>query len=271
MTTGTATFERIVTRSTRSSTSSVSAKAPIAARKIRKLIQHGDIAINYRPIQRLLDMAIVGVEAAPFWSSKRDGQLGLDDLRSAANIASCGLELDLHLLDRAIPNLGAALSLLPGEPWLGVPISVNSLLDQHFERKLFATLKRWGAAPDGLALCVSRMPTSIEAVASTLRLQDSGVWIVSPTPLIEVGTNKVEPDLNSIAAVNALTVSVRPTGPASSSPLISARQRSSVIVRDLHRADQVQQARDKGFGFGSGDAIGPVRPLAQLFWPNYSD
>ncbi len=214
----------------------------------------GDIVLRYRPILRSSDGALAGVEGVPVWHHRLLGTIGDRELRREAAALGLSFELDMHLLDAAIPNI-ASIREFSGidEPWISVPISLHSLQHPEVVDRVSEIVDAWDSSHDGLALALPELAAEPNITQTLHSLQDHGVWLVAPAGM-ELGDQSIELDPD-LAIVESRLGSY-------DQRLVRRGRAARVVVAGLDTVDERRRALRLGADFVTGTE--PRSTLAEI-------
>ncbi|MFD9704967.1 putative bifunctional diguanylate cyclase/phosphodiesterase [Lentzea sp. NPDC059081] len=221
--------------------------------------ENGEITVRYRPIVRLADGEVSGVEALLHWDSPEHGVLDHDRCARLAESTGLILPLGEWLLKVASGQSSWWRKLGQFDRSLVVRLTPHQSTDADLMTRVVRVLDETGLDPARLALGVPAEVLPLTDAADNLTtLAGMGVHM----GLDDFGLGPLEP-----AAVSELPAkSVRVATPLVErrSPYVRAllpllREAGvTIAVEGISSAEQVEWWRDAGADFGTGDHFGAV-------------
>jgi diguanylate cyclase (GGDEF)-like protein/PAS domain S-box-containing protein len=240
---------------------------------LRRALEEESLELEYQPIVRLADGAIVGAEALLRWRHPTRGLVEIVEALSVAESAGLMRGLSDWVLDRACRQAGAWLAEIDrgdemDQPFVSINAAVPELLDSGYVDRVALSLARNGLPARALAIEITEselMQESESAVTALGRLKDLGVRLA----IDDFGTG-----YSSLAYLARFPLDVIKidqafvTGRRSDQDWAIARSiidlgRSlslEIIAEGIEHPDEEAMLRSLGAGFGQGYHLG--RPMS---------
>lgn len=215
------------------------------------------VTVEFQPVVRLSDGAVVAARAMPMWRSDR---AALERLRRAAAASGLGDELDLHLIAQVARALAEMQPLSPPEGWsIGVPLQTSSLGTPRFVERIAERLEP-RVSLNGVVLEFDRLPADELERQTLTRLLAKGAGCAMP-----VGDAPVEQLAPATVGVIDLGVATRSNRARIAEQVRRCRDAGleSIAVGVDHRHALVL-GRSVRADHASGEELGPPGPLAPL-------
>ena len=223
----------------------------------------GQIAIEYRPIERLADQVAVGADAEIVWRHPDDGTLLVRDLDGLLGLASFGGVLWRWGLDQACRDAVARTS--DDAAWtVGIRVLATSLESPRLIADVTLALEHSGLPPNRLCIHVPEALALRDAASTSrfleeLRRLDVGTAIddfgSAHTSLVELSRMEVTAIRLAPALAHALT---DPRSELAITSLIELTDDLGLelVALGLDTLSLAEHAREVGISYGAGSAIG---------------
>ncbi|MFA9565838.1 MAG: putative bifunctional diguanylate cyclase/phosphodiesterase, partial [Acidimicrobiales bacterium] len=232
--------------------------------ELEPALASGQIAIDYRPVERLSDRTTVGADAEVVWHHPTDGTLLVKDLEGLLGLASFGGVLWRWGLDEACSE-AMRRNLDPEVPWtVGIRVLATNLESPHLVADVALALQQSGLAPERLRIHVAESLVLSDAATTSRFFEELGRLGVC-TAIDDFGTAHT-----SLIALSRMDVASIRLAPALAHTLTDPRCELAVaslleladdlglrmVAQGLDTPSIAEHAKEVGITYGQGAAIG---------------
>ncbi|GAA1971709.1 putative bifunctional diguanylate cyclase/phosphodiesterase [Amycolatopsis minnesotensis] len=228
--------------------------------------EHGEITVRYRPVKRLADGEVAGVEAVLHWDRPGHGTVPHHRCVELADQTGLMLPLGEWVLRTACGQLRWWRQQLGFSGSLMIGLSVNQAGDADLVRRVLGALAETGAEPGWLTIGIPAAAlTAAEAQDNLTVLADRGITMM----LDDIGPGAEDLALLAELPVHAVRITRRHVdgrarlAAAALVPLIRESS-ASVHIDGVGTPEQAAWWHATGAGTATGEHVGTPRPAAEI-------